>query len=143
MSESTIWWIVAGALVSVELLTGSFYLLMLALGASAAALGAMLGLALPAQLILAALVGGAAVIGWHHRASGADARREAPGPASGSESLDVGERVLVPHWDADGTALVHYRGSAWKALHHGTHAPASGLHRIRAIDRNQLILERI
>ena len=32
MEYSTIWWLVAGALVIAELLTGSFYLLMLALG---------------------------------------------------------------------------------------------------------------
>ena len=32
MEESTIWWLLAGGLVVAELLTGTFYLLMLAVG---------------------------------------------------------------------------------------------------------------
>lgn len=43
MSESTLWWIVAGFIVSLELLTGSFYLLMLAAGAATGAVVATLG----------------------------------------------------------------------------------------------------
>ena len=43
MEYSTIWWLVAGALVIAELLTGSFYLLMLALGAIVGALCAHAG----------------------------------------------------------------------------------------------------
>jgi membrane protein implicated in regulation of membrane protease activity len=37
---STLWWVLAGALVIAELLTGTFYLLMLALGSVAAAVAA-------------------------------------------------------------------------------------------------------
>ena len=43
MAESTIWWLCAGAAVAVELLTGTFYLLMLATGLAAAAVAAHLG----------------------------------------------------------------------------------------------------
>src|SRR5687767_15845431 len=32
-ASSTVWWVIAGGLVAVELATGTFYLLMLALGA--------------------------------------------------------------------------------------------------------------
>ena len=32
LNTSTLWWLVAGALVAAELLTGTFYLLMLAIG---------------------------------------------------------------------------------------------------------------
>ena len=32
MAESTIWWLLAGAAVALELVTGTFYLLMLAVG---------------------------------------------------------------------------------------------------------------
>ena len=42
-AASTVWWVVAGVLVAVELATGTFYLLMLALGAAAAALAAHAG----------------------------------------------------------------------------------------------------
>ena len=43
MEQSTIWWLAAGIVVAAELLTGSFYLLMLALGLAAAAIAAHLG----------------------------------------------------------------------------------------------------
>ena len=42
---STVWWLITGGLVAAELATGTFYLLMLALGAAAAAVAAHLGLA--------------------------------------------------------------------------------------------------
>ena len=37
MEESTIWWLLAGGMVVAELITGTFYLLMVALGLAAAA----------------------------------------------------------------------------------------------------------
>ena len=40
MSDSTVWWILAGLLVSAELLTGTFHLLMLAIGLAAGAVAA-------------------------------------------------------------------------------------------------------
>ena len=40
MEASTIWWLAAGAVVVAELLTGTFYLLMVALGLVAAAIPA-------------------------------------------------------------------------------------------------------
>ena len=40
MNESTIWWLIAGSLVGIELMTGTFYLLMVAAGLAAAAVAA-------------------------------------------------------------------------------------------------------
>ena len=40
MADSTLWWLLAGAAVAVELLTGTFYLLMFAIGLAAAAIAA-------------------------------------------------------------------------------------------------------
>ena len=37
MAHSTVWWLVAGAAVALELMTGTFYLLMLAIGLAAGA----------------------------------------------------------------------------------------------------------
>src|SRR5688500_16392511 len=61
MAEPTVWWLLAGAAVAVELATGTFYLLMLALGMAAAAIAAHLGASIPLQLVTAAVVGGGAV----------------------------------------------------------------------------------
>ena len=47
MSESTIWWLLAGAAVAAELVTGTFYLLMLTVGLVAGAIAAYQN---PAQL---------------------------------------------------------------------------------------------
>ena len=58
MSESSIWWLLAGAAVAVELMTGTLYLLMLAIGISAGAIAAYLGLAVIGQMLVAAAIGG-------------------------------------------------------------------------------------
>ena len=63
MAESTIWWLMAGSAVAVELVTGTFYLLMLAIGLASAALAAHLGASITLQFLSAAVVGGAAIVG--------------------------------------------------------------------------------
>ena len=137
---ATSWWIVAGVLVAAELATGTFYLLMLALGAAAAALAAHLGMAFNAQLLIAAVVGGGAVAGWHFKRS----RQPAAAPASENRdvNLDIGETVQVAEWAADGTAQVQYRGASWAARYAGHGAPHPGAHVIRAIEGSRLLLER-
>ncbi|HPR44161.1 MAG TPA: NfeD family protein, partial [Ottowia sp.] len=73
MAESTLWWIVTGVLVALELATGTFYLLMLSLGAAASALAAHAGLSLMAQMVIGAVVALVAVGGcyqWRKRRPG-------------------------------------------------------------------------
>ena len=65
MSEPMLWWLAAAILVAAELVTGTFYLLMLSLGLAAGALAAHAGLGTPLQLLCAALAGGGAVAFWH------------------------------------------------------------------------------
>ena len=65
MADSSIWWVLTGLAVAVELMTGTFYLLMFAVGLAAAAIAAHLGMGLTAQLVIAAVIGGGAVIAWH------------------------------------------------------------------------------
>jgi membrane protein implicated in regulation of membrane protease activity len=139
-SAATWWWVATGVLVAIELATGTFYLLMLAIGTAAAALAAHLGLGTVPQLVTAALVGGGAVAAWHARR----ARAPAPLPASANRdvNLDIGERVQVEQWNADATARVHYRGAPWSARFGGTGTALPGPHVIRAIEGNQLVLDR-
>ena len=49
LNPSTFWWVAAGVAVAAELATGTFYLLMFALGLAAAALAATLASAAPAS----------------------------------------------------------------------------------------------
>ena len=104
MAESTLWWIVTGILVALELTTGTFYLLMLAIGTMAGALAAHAGAGPIAQMVLAALLGGGAVVACYL------VRRRRPGDPSAradrSVNLDVGETVQVDAWNADGSRLL-------------------------------------
>ena len=140
MPESTIWWLLAGAAVGIELITGTFYLLMLAVGLAAAAIASHLGLPLTWQLVTAAVVGGGAVALWHYM------RGEQPGklPAQSNADvhIDIGEIVLVDAWNADGTTSVKYRGSNWAAITHSP-MPTMGQYRIKELQGNRLVLEKI
>jgi membrane protein implicated in regulation of membrane protease activity len=143
MSEATLWWIVSGILVGIELLTGTFYLLMLALGAASAGLCALLGLSATVQFACAAAVGGGAVYLWHRKLLKRGVLDVDDDVPTGLGSLDVGEEVLVEAWNPDGSTVVKYRGSDWRARYQGAHVPSVGPHRIKAIKSNQLVLERL
>jgi membrane protein implicated in regulation of membrane protease activity len=139
-SLATWWWIAAGALVAAELATGTFYLLMLALGAAAAALVAHLGLAPNGQLLVAAVVGGGGVALWHWKRGRAPAG--VPADANRDVNLDIGEQVHVNDWDAEGAGSTQYRGARWSVRFDGAGAPRPGLHVIRRIEGNRLHVDR-
>lgn len=141
MAESTVWWLLAGGAVALELATGTFYLLMLAVGLVAGALAAHAGLGLPGQLIAAAVVGTGAVGGWHVLRG-----RRPPGPPANADpnvNLDVGETVHVTQWLPDGTAQVRYRGAQWTVALPPGAAPSTGAHRVREVVGNRLIVEKL
>lgn len=137
-NAATLWWLAGGALVAAELASGSFYLLMLALGCAAGALAATSGLGAVAQITVAALVGGGATAGWHIRR--ARSPRSAPAAANRDVLLDIGEQVTVTAWEADGTTRVQHRGATWTARYAGSGPPAPGVHLIVALQGNQLSL---
>jgi membrane protein implicated in regulation of membrane protease activity len=142
MAESTVWWLVAGAAVALELVTGTFYLLMLAIGLAAGALAAHTGAALALQLVVAAVVGGGAVAGWHFT-RGRRQRAEPPAEANRDVNLDVGETVHVEAWHPDGTATVKYRGANWTVQAAGGAPHSTGAHRVREVVGSRLIVEKI
>ncbi len=138
-SNATTWWVVGGILVAVELVTGTFYLLMLAVGAVAAALASHLGVSVSTQLITAALVGGGATLAWHFKR-----KREPvalPAAQNRDVNLDIGEHVTVDAWTDDSIASVRYRGSQWVARRSPGAPVATGLHRVTAVEGNHLVLE--
>ena len=141
MAESSIWWLMAGVAVAVELMTGTFYLLMLALGLVAAAVAAHLGASTTVQLLLAALLGGGSVLVWRT----IRARQKGPPQAQSNRdvNLDIGETVQVDAWRADGSASVNYRGANWTVGHKGDASPAPGQHRIVEVVGNRLIVKKI
>jgi membrane protein implicated in regulation of membrane protease activity len=130
--------VATGVLVAAELATGTFYLLMLAVGTLAAAIAAHTGATFATQLIVAAVIGGGTTLAWHFM------RGREPKPASGANrdmNLDVGEHVTVTHWHADGHTEVTYRGATWRARWAGSGTPQPGRHVIRAVEGSQLLLD--
>lgn len=110
MSDSMSWLIAAGVLVVLELFSGTFYLLMFAVGLSAGALAALAGFALAAQLIVAAAVGMVATVFLHRSRFGHSRRgNSARDP---NVNIDIGQRLEVDRWQ-DGHARVKYRGALW------------------------------
>ncbi len=137
MDTPTLWLIVAGVLLITELLTGTFYLLMLSLGAAAAALTAFADGSLTWQIITAAIVGGGAAVLWHiKKPLNNDAQ-------DGNVHLDIGETVTVEAWDAQGHTHVKYRGTQWTAVCATGHTPETGVHRICEMQGNRLVLQKI
>ncbi|MCB4365303.1 NfeD family protein [Hydrogenophaga taeniospiralis] len=141
MSDSTLWWLLAGSTVALELFTGTFYLLMLAVGMVAAALVAHTGAGTATQLITAAVVGSAAVVGWYliKRRSPADPSVR----AMRSVNLDVGEVLQIEEWQADGTALVKYRGAQWTVIQRPGNAAVPGAYRVAELVGNRLLVEKV
>ena len=140
MADSTLWWLLAGVCVAVELATGTFYLLMLALGFVAAAIAAHLGASLTTEVVIAAAVGGGAVAAWHMVRS-----RRPPGlPANANPdmNMDIGETLSVDHWNSDGTASVSYRGARWTVMQRDNAPPATGLHKVVAVVGNRLMVDK-
>jgi membrane protein implicated in regulation of membrane protease activity len=142
MAESTVWWVLAGVAVGAEMLTGTIYLLMIAVGLAAGALAAHAGLGTSAQLVIAGVVGTAACVAWHFvRGRGATG---GPATANRDVNLDVGETVQVDAWNADGTATVRYRGSTWQAVPApGRTHGANGPHRIVEVSGSRLYIEKL
>ena len=141
MADSTIWWLLTGTAVAMELLTGTFYLLMLAIGLAAAAIVANAGAGMTAQLVTAAILGGGAVAAWHLKRG----RRpdEPPAQANRDVNLDVGETVQVHEWNADGTATIKYRGANWTAVALDGVVHGTGAHKVREVVGSRLVVEKI
>jgi membrane protein implicated in regulation of membrane protease activity len=106
-------WLIAGfVLVIAELVSGTFYLLVIGLGAFAAAVVAWMGGHVVVQAIVGSVVafaGAWAVHRWH-----ASQRKDDGGR---SNLLDRGQAVVLEGWENEpaGIARVKYRGTSWDA----------------------------
>jgi membrane protein implicated in regulation of membrane protease activity len=120
MEEYLAWVIIGLALVIVELLTGTFYLVMLGIAAFGAALAAWLGQGFPLQAIVAAAIAALGCYGVHvYRAR--NMTQQMP-------QVDAGQPANFENWVDRGARLarVSYRGASWDALVEGEESPAAG-----------------
>jgi membrane protein implicated in regulation of membrane protease activity len=120
MDPAVIWAVSGLVLVIVELVTGTFYLLMLGIAAFGAALAAWLALPFSAQCVVAVLISAIGCYGVHAYRARNRAQQMAPidsgMPASFENWLDAGSRL----------ARVRYRGASWDARVEGGEAMEPG-----------------
>ena len=120
MDPALAWAIVGLVLVIAELLSGTFYLVMLGVAAFGAAAAAYFGLGFPVQSIVAAVLAVAGCYGVHiYRA------KTEPG---GMPSIDAGMPASFESWLDAGARLarVRYRGATWDARVEGSDAIEPG-----------------
>lgn len=144
MSDWVVWSILAGALVILEMFTGTFYLLMFAVGMAAGGAAAWLGLGLLAQIIIAAVVCVAATVALRRTRFG---RKEDKVRARMDPNvvLDIGRMLDVPAWQTRAgvhTARIRYRGADWDVqLDEKEKAvPVAGMFVITEVRGNTLIV---
>jgi membrane protein implicated in regulation of membrane protease activity len=132
--ETYWWWAVAGiALIIAELITGTFYLLVIGVAALAGAVAAFYNPSFWLQAEIAAAVAIAGVIGVTRYRK---AQMSAP-----SVALDVGQSVVLDSWisEKDRLARVRYRNALWDArLLDEEGAEAGHVLYIRHVDGNTL-----
>jgi membrane protein implicated in regulation of membrane protease activity len=104
------WWVGAGVLVVLEMMSGTFYLLMIAFGFVAAALARIAGAGTDLQFAVAALVALAAVVLLRRSRFGRRKREKAS--RNPDVNLDIGQTLNVPAWQGR-KARANYRGAAW------------------------------
>jgi membrane protein implicated in regulation of membrane protease activity len=114
------WAIVGLVLVITELLSGTFYLLMLGLAAFGAALAAWLGFDFGVQAVAFLVVSGAGCYAVH--------AYRAKNSAQQMPSIDAGQPASFESWvdQAAGLARVRYRGASWDARLEGEAALQPG-----------------
>jgi membrane protein implicated in regulation of membrane protease activity len=137
MSDWMMWMIGAGLLVVLELFSGTFYLLMIAIGMTAGALTALLRIDMPGQTLVAAVVGALATVLLRRTRFGKTDKVDAA--SDPNVNLDIGQNVHVPAWQ-DGAARVMYRGAMWDVELAPDAVAAPGVFRIREIRGSRLIV---
>lgn len=120
MASYVYWFLIAIALVIVELLTGTFYLIVLAVAAAAGATLAYFAMPFWMQAAFATAIGVLGVVFVHRY-------RARSSSTAGPNAIDVGHRVTLESWvnEAEGLARVHYRGTLWDARVIGARGPGT------------------
>jgi membrane protein implicated in regulation of membrane protease activity len=131
------WWLAAIALGTAEMFTGSFYLLVLAAGASGAGVVAAIGAGPAGQFATAAVisaVGAALVRRLRPR------RDELPSQRNPAVNIDIGQTVEIAQWEENRRSRAAYRGALWDVELLPGEPAVPGRFLIREIDGSRLLL---
>lgn len=137
VSVQWIWWIGVGVLAVAELMTGTFYLLMIALGFAAGAIVDLAGGALHLQIAAAAIVSLVLLIAL--RRSGFGRRQKRDVSTNPDVNLDIGATVIVAQWQ-NRRARVPYRGADWDVALADGEPEDQRVYEVRAVRGNCLIV---
>jgi membrane protein implicated in regulation of membrane protease activity len=136
MAPELVWLIAGIVLVIVELLTGTFYLLILGVAAMLAALAAWAGAPFIVEVLVAAVAAVAGTLLIRRRRVGATTD-------DGLASIDVGQPVTFETWTdaAARVARVRHRGASWDAEIGADATPVAGTTLyITAVHGNRLVV---
>lgn len=142
MAPWIIWFALAGVLVVLEMFSGTFYLLMIAISFAVGGVVALAGTGGEAQLAIAAMTGLIAIYGLRRSRLGRFSRRDAA--RDPNVNLDIGQTLTVDEWSGQEgeirTARAVYRGASWDIeLEPGAQA-RPGVFVIREIRGNRLVV---
>lgn len=135
------WFVAAALIVMFEIFTGTFYLLMVAVGLTAGGIAALLGAGDSVQYITSALVGIIATYALRRSKFGKIHKNNAA--RDPNVILDIGQTLVINEWKNDAgksSARVMYRGAMWDVdPAHGAIAQ-SGTFTIQEIRGSRLIV---
>lgn len=142
MAQWMMWTAIAGVLVTLEIFSGTFYLLMIAVGAGAGAMAAYAGLDTPMQFLMAGIVGVGATIALNRSKLGKGSRLVAA--RDPNINLDVGQMITIDVWQhpvgGRPAARARYRGALWDVEYIGAEVPQAGVHEIREVRGSCLLV---
>lgn len=133
MANYIYWFLLALILLGLEMASGTFYLLVLAIAMIVGGITALLSDSLSWQLTLCALtmIFGTLILRRWKAAKVND---------SASTSLDIGQPVQILTWHENGSARVLYRGAEWDAELETSDMPRDGMFYIKAVHGSTLVL---
>ena len=142
MADWTMWFVLAGVTVALEMFTGTFYLLMIGIGLVAGGLAALIGVPRAGQFAVAAIIGIITTLALRRSRYGRFSRREAA--RDPNVNLDIGQVLKIETWSPAGdgvmTARTLYRGAEWDVELERGAEPRPGIFVIREVRGNRLIV---
>ena len=142
MTNWMTWLVLAGVLVILEIFSGTFYLLMIAIGMAAGALLAWFGVGDTAQVIVAAIV--AVIATYLLRKSKYGKIQTTDAARDPNVNMDIGQILSIDEWKNEQgeqyVARVTYRGAMWDVELEENADPRPGLFKIREIRGSCLIV---
>jgi len=134
--SSWMWWMVlAFGLLILELLSGTFYLLVIAVALAAGGLADLAGAPMELQLVVAAVIGFGGAIGLR-RTRFCRLKND----ADAQQNFDVGQMVRVDRWSSANTARTLYRGAEWDVMLAPGEQPAAGDFVIQSVQGSRLVV---